>query len=137
MLGMKDTNETVGGGKTAARSSVLSVCSRLGEHSEKVEAMLHGFEVKQVNNTQFSLNQAFSSSETSLTKTALMNLVRVYGSLRDDVRQLTGVGFVDFEVMFPKIGINFETYYSVAVSLLNLIYQMRLMKLYCYLLLES
>jgi hypothetical protein len=134
---MKDTNETIRGGKTAARSSVLSVCARLGEHCEKVEAMLHGFEVKQVNNTQFSLNQPFSSTETSLTKTALMNLVRVYESLRGDVRELTGVGFVDFEVMFPKIGINFETYYSVTVSLLNLIYQMRLMKLYCYLLLDS
>jgi hypothetical protein len=137
MLGMKDTTETIGGGKTATRSSVLSVCARLGEHCEKVEAMLHGYEVKQVNNTQFSLNQPFSSTETSLTKTALMNLVSGYESLRGAVREITGVGFVDFEVMFPKIGINFETYYSVAVSLLNLIYQMRLMKLYCYLLLES
>ena len=134
---MKDINETIGGGKTATRSSVLSVCARLGEHCEKVEAMLHGFEVKQVNNTQFSLNQPFSSTETSLTKTALMNLVSEYESLRGNVREIADVGFVDFEVMFPKIGINFETYYSVAVSLLNLIYQMRLMKLYCYLLLES
>ena len=137
MLDMKDTNETISGGKNAPRSSVLSVCSRLGEHCEKVEAMLHGFEVKAANNTQFSLNQSFYSIETSLTKTALMNLLKVYESLRGDVRELTGVGFVDFEVMFPKIGINYETYYSVAVSLLNLIYQMRLMKLYCYLLLES
>ena len=134
---MKDINETIGGGKTATRSSVLSVCARLGEQCEKVEAMLHGFEVKQVNNTQFSLNQPFSSTETSLTKTALMNLVSEYESLRGNVREIADVGFVDFEVMFPKIGINFETYYSVAVSLLNLIYQMRLMKLYCYLLLES
>jgi hypothetical protein len=39
--------------------------------------------------------------------------------------------------MFPKLDINFETYYTVVISLLNLIYQMQCMKIYCQRLLGS
>ncbi len=119
------------------RSSLLDVGDRLGNHCDKVEAILKGFEVKQINDEQFNLKQQFISKKTSLTKAALINIVEDYESTRQKVREITQMSFVDFEILFPKLAINFETYYSVAVSLLNLIYQMQLMRLNCYRLLKS
>jgi hypothetical protein len=118
------------------RSTVLSVCERLSEHCGKVRVLLDGFEASQVNNEAFNFNQPCNLSESSLTKATLIDVVGTYEALRHDVREITQVGYVDFELLFPKLDINFETYYSVAVSLLNLIYQMQLMRLYCYRLLK-
>jgi hypothetical protein len=66
-----------------------------------------------------------------------MNIVEDYESIRLKVREITEMSIVDFEILFPKLAINYETYYSVAISLLNLIYQMQLMRLNCYRLLKS
>lgn len=132
---MKEANKVPRGSNLS--SGVLALGEQLGSHCDKVGAMLKGFEVKQANDVQFSLNQPFLSTESSLTLTALKNILGTYESLRKKVREITEMGFVDFELMFPKLSINFETYYSVAVSLLNLIYQMRLMRLCCYNLLKS
>ena len=123
--------------RTEVRSAVLSLGERFRENCNKAEVMLNGFEMKQIKDSQFSLNEPFKPAESSLTKKALMKVHETYESLRRDVREITETGFVEFEVMFPRIDINFETYYSVCVSLLNLIYQMRLMRLYCYCLLQS
>jgi len=121
----------------SARSDVLAIGERLSNHCDKVGAILKGFEMKQVSDVKFSLNQPFLSTESSLTEAALMNMLETYESLRLDVWEITEMSLVDFEILFPKLDINFETYYSVAVSLLNLIYQMQLMRLYCYRLLKS
>jgi len=123
------------------RSAVQSVCRRLSEHCGRVGALVNGFEEMQVNNPAFSFDQPFHSTKSNLTKTALIGMVESYESLRRDVRELirenTETGFVDFEVLFPSLDVNFETYYSVVVSLLNLIYQMQLMRAYCLSLLKS
>jgi len=117
-------------------SGALAVCEQLNSHCDKIGAMLKGFEAKLKNDVQFSLNQPFLSTESSLTETALKNMLGTYESLRKKVREITEMSFIDFEMLFPKLCINFETYYSVAVSLLNLIYQMWLMRLYCHNLLK-
>jgi hypothetical protein len=119
------------------RSAVLSLGERFRENCKKAEVMLNGFEMKQIKDSEFSLNEPFKPAESSLTKTTLMKIHEIYESLRRDVRDITETAFVEFEVMFPRIDINFETYYSVCVSLLNLIYQMQLMRLHCYRLLQS
>jgi len=130
---MRETKEgNKGAGESSVRLAVLAVGEQLGNHCDKVGAMLKGFEVKQINDVQFSLNQPFLSTESSLTEAALKNMLETYESLRRSVRDIAEMGFVDFEILFPKLDINFETYHSVAVSLLNLIYQMRLMRLHCY-----
>ena len=121
----------------SVRSDVLAVGERLSNHCDKVGAILNGFEMKQISDVKFSLNKPFLSTESSLTETAIMNMLETYESLRLDVWEITEMSLVDFEIVFPKLDINFETYYSVAVSLLNLIYQMQLMRLYCYRLLKS
>jgi len=123
--------------RTEVRSAILSLGERFRENCNKAEVMLNGFEMKQIKDSQFSLNEPFKPAESSLTKITLMKIHETYESLRRDVREITETEFVEFEVMFPKIDINFETYYSVSVSLLNLIYQMKLMRLYCYRLLQS
>jgi hypothetical protein len=135
MREMKDKTEDVVGSNL--RSSLLDVSDRLCNHCGKIEVILKGFEVKQINDDQFNLKQPFISKKSSLTKTALMNIVENYKSIRQKVREITEMSFVDFEILFPKLSINFETYYSVAISLLNLIYQMQLMRLNCYRLLKS
>ena len=135
MRGTKDKTEDVTGSNL--RSSLLDVGDRLGNHCNKIDTILKGFEVKQVNDEQFNLKQPFISKKASLTKAALMNIVEDYQSIRQKVREITEMSFVDFEILFPKLAINFETYYSVAVGLLNLIYQMQLMRLNCYRLLKS
>jgi hypothetical protein len=134
MREMKDKTEDFVGSNL--RSSLIDVGDRLGNHCEKIEVILKGFEVKQIDDEQFNLEQPFSK-KSSLTKKALMNVVEDYESIRLKVRGITDMSFVDFEILYPKLTINFETYYSVAISLLNLIYQMQLMRLNCYRLLKS
>jgi hypothetical protein len=122
-------------GESNLRSVIIAVGERLDSHSDKVCTMLKGFELKQVNDTKFSLNQSFSLTENSLTEASLNGMLRDYESLRHDVRNITDFSFdsiVDFEKLFPRLDINFESYYCVAVSLLNMYYQLQLMKLYCF-----
>ncbi len=125
---MKETNDT---NESAERLRIRSTMQALNEHCGKVGTMVDGWEVKQINSMHFSLDQPFHSTESSLTKAALTSVLETYESLRRDVREIAHVGNVDFEIRFPKLDINFETYYTIAVSLLNLIYQMQLMKLNC------
>ena len=131
----KERNEEAG--EVSVCSALLDVADQLSKHCDKVEVMLKGFEVKQINDEQFSLKQPFISKKSSLTKVALTNIAEDYEAMRRNVREITEMGFVDFEILFPKLDINFETFYSVAISLLNLIYQMQLMRLNCYRLLKS
>lgn len=131
----KERNEETG--ELSVCSALLAVAKQLSSHCDKVEVMLKGFEVKQINDEQFSLKQPFISKKSSLTKAALTNIVEDHEAMRRNVREITEIGFVDFEILFPKLGINFETFYSVAISLLNLIYQMQLMRLNCFRLLKS
>ena len=93
--------------------------------------MVNGFERMQLNNVEFSLNQPFYTTKTSLTMDAIKGMMKTYESLRRDVREIAQIGYVAFENSFPELDVNFETFYSVAFSLLNLVYQMQLMKLYC------
>jgi hypothetical protein len=136
MLKMRETYET----GEELRTAVQAVCQRLSEHCGKVRALVNGFEEKQFNDLEF-LDLPFYSTRSSLTKAAIVSMVETYESLRRDVRDIirenTEIGYVDFEVLFPKLDVNFETYYSVAVSLLNLTYQMQLMRIYCFRLLKS
>jgi hypothetical protein len=119
------------------RSDVLAIGEQLSNLCDKVGAILRGIEMKQISDVKFSLNKPFLLTESGLTEAALMNMLKTYESLRHNVWKITEMSLVDFEILFPKFDINFETYYSVAVSLLNLIYQMQLMRLYCYRLLKS
>ena len=133
MREMKGRNES--NGESPLRLAIIAVGERLDSHSDKVFTMLKGFEVKQVNDAKFRLNQPFLTAENSLTEASLKGMLREYEFLRRDVRNITESSFdslVDFEILFPRLDINFESYYSSAVSLLNIYYQMQLMKLYCF-----
>lgn len=131
----KATNESAE--RLRLRSAVEAIAKRLSDHCGKVRALVNGLEVTQINNAKFSLDRPFYSTKSSLTMNAIKNMVKTYESLRRDVREIAQIGYVEFENSFPELDINFETYYSVAFSLLNLNYQMQLMKLYCYRLLKS
>jgi len=67
----------------------------------------------------------------AMLKTVIMNLVKTYESIRNDVEKISYSKNADFNNMFPKLDVNFETYYTIAISLLNLIYQLQYMKIYC------
>jgi hypothetical protein len=118
------------------RSSVLAITKRLSEHCNKVRALVDSFEVAQINTTEFSLGQTFYTSTSEMMTKAINDLVETYETLRRDVREFAQIGYLNFEDSFPELKINFETYYSVATSLLNLVFQMQLMRLYCYRLLR-
>jgi hypothetical protein len=113
------------------RLAVEAISKRLSDHCGRVLALVNGFERMQLNNPEFSLDQPFYSSKSSLTMDAIKGMMKTYQALRRDVREIAETGYVEFENSFPELDINFETYYSVAFSLLNLVYQMQLMKLYC------
>lgn len=118
------------------RSTVQAIAKRLNEHCGKVKALVNGFEVAQINNEEFSFGHAFYTTKSKLMTKAINDLLETYEVLRRDVREIAQIGYVSFETSFPELNINFETYYSVTVSLLNLTFQMRLMRLYCYRLLK-
>jgi len=114
------------------RSTAIDAGEQLESNCAKFLAMIKGIELKQINDAQFSLNLPFLSMESSLTRASLEEMQKAYEALWRIVMDINEMSFRDFENLFPKLNINFETYYSVAVSLLNMIYQMQLMKLYCY-----
>jgi hypothetical protein len=118
--------------RSTERSTVFDVGERLDSLCDKIFVMIDGFELKQMNDVQFGLNLPFLSTESSLTRAALEDMEKTYEALWRDVMDVADMSFRDFENLFPRLNINFETYYSVAVSLLNMIYHMKLMKLYCY-----
>jgi hypothetical protein len=115
---------------------LLAITKQLNVHCNKVKALVNGLEAAQINDKDFSLSQTFyTSTSQSLTK-AINDLSGTYETLRRKVRKLAQIGYVGFENSFPELNINFETYYSVAASLLNLTFQMQLLRLYCYRLLK-
>jgi len=119
------------------KERLTALAKQLNVHCDKVRSVVNGFEATQINKKDFSLIQTFyTTTSPSLTK-ALNGLLKTYGTLRLEVREVSQIGYVGFENSFPELNINFETYYSIAVSLLNLTYQMQLMRLYCYRLLKS
>ncbi len=116
--------------------NLLSLAKQLNVHCDKVRSVINGFETTLINNKQFSLTKPFyTTTAPSLTR-VLNGLLKTYETLRLKVRDVAQIGYVGFENSFPELDINFENYYSVASSLLNLTFQMQLMRLYCYRLLK-
>ena len=129
---MKDANEMNEGERLRMRSKVIAVSEKLNVHCNKVWALVNGLEASQINKQSFSLNQTFYTTTSKVMTKAIKNLLETYETLRRDVRELAQTGYVGFENVFPELDVNFETYYSVAFSLLNIGYQMQLMRLFCY-----
>lgn len=123
---MKENN------KNEINEKLISIAKRLNVHCSKVGAVVNGLEAAQINDKSFNLGQTFyTTSSKSMTK-AINDLLGTYESLRLEVREVARISYVSFENSFPELNINFETYYSVAASLLNLSSQMQLLRLYCY-----
>jgi len=123
---MKESN------KNEINEKLISIAKKLNVHCSKVRAVVNGLEAAQTNDTSFNLGQTFyTTSSRSMTK-AVNDLLGTYEALRLEVREVARISYVSFENSFPELNINFETYYSVAASLLNLNSQMQLLRLYCY-----
>jgi len=133
---MKETKEKNESERLRMRSKVLAIVEQLNVHRDKVMALVNGFEAAQINKTNFSLGQPFYTTTSEIMTKAIKDLLETYEALRRDVREFAQMGYVSFENSFPELNVNFETYYSIAASLLNLTFQMQLMKLYCYRLLR-
>jgi hypothetical protein len=133
---MKDANEMNEGERLSMCSKVIAVSEKLNVHCNKVWALVNGLEASQINKQGFNLNQTFYTTTSKVMTKAIKNLLETYETLRRDVRELAQTGYVGFENVFPELDVNFETYYSVAFSLLNIGYQMQLMRLFCYRLLK-
>ena len=129
---MKDANEMNEDERLRMRSKVTAIAEKLNVHCNKVWALVNGLEASQINKQGFSLNQTFYTTTSKVMTKAIKNLLETYETLRRDVRELAQTGYVGFENTFPELDVNFETYYSVAFSLLNIGYQMQLMRLFCY-----
>ena len=124
------------GNETEDKERLLAIAKQLNVHCNKVKAVVNGFEVGQIFKKEFNLSQTFyTTTSPSMTK-AIEDLLGTYEALRREVRDVAQISYVSFENSFPELSINFETYYSVAVSLLNLTFQMQLLRLYCYRLLK-
>jgi len=134
---MKESNEkNESDERLLMRSSLQAIAKRLSAHCSKVRTLVNGLETAQINNTEFSLGQTFYTTKSKLMTKAINDLLETYEALRCDVRESAQIGYISFENSFPELNINFETYYSVAASLLNLTFQMQLLRLYCYRLLK-
>jgi hypothetical protein len=129
---MKEASEKNEGERVRMRSKVIAIAEKLNVHSNKVWALVNGLEALQINKQGFSLDQTFYTTTSKVMTKAIKNLLETYETLRRDVRDLAQTGYVGFENTFPELDVNFETYYSVAFSLLNIGYQMQLMRLFCY-----
>ena len=112
-------------------SAIQSISQRINKHCLYIKKIADALVEAQYNNPKSSLNQPFDSAKSRMLKTVIVNIVRIYESIRNDLEKIADVKGVDFENMFPKLDVNFETYYTIAISMLNLIYQLQYMKIYC------
>ncbi len=112
------------------RSAIESISQRINKHCGYIKKIADAIVEAHYNNPNSSLNQPFDSAKSRMLKSVIVNIVKTYESIRNDMKRIVGGG-VDFEILFPKLDVNFETYYTIAVSLLNLIYQLQYMKIYC------
>jgi hypothetical protein len=119
------------------RPALQSICERIDTHCSEIKKLSDALCDAQSKNPKFSLDQPFNSAKSSMMKTVLANMEKKYWSLRSDLRKVAHVKEENFENMFPKLNMTFETYYTVVIGLLNLIYQMQCMKVYCHRLLGS
>jgi hypothetical protein len=113
------------------RSAIQSISQRINKHCLEIKKIADAIAEAQYNNPKASLNQPFDSAKSSMLKTVIVNMVKTYESIRNDVEKIVDVKGVDFEIMFPKLDVNFETYYTIVISMLNLIYQLQCMRIYC------
>ena len=118
--------------KNDDEEKLLEIAKQLSVHSNKVRALVNGLEGAQINNKAFSLGETFYTTKSQTMTKAIEDLLGTYEALRREVRDVAQISYVSFENSFPELSINFETYYSVAASLLNLTFQMQLLRLYCY-----
>jgi len=118
-------------------SEIKSITERVNRLCEETCKLENALERNQNNNAQFSFNDPFDPAKSSMLTTLLGTMEKRYESIRSDLARLVQAKCADFEKMFPKLSINFETYYTIAVSMLNLTYQLKYMKVYCQLILES
>ena len=114
------------------KEKLLSIAKQLDVHCNKVRALVNGLEAAQINNKEFSLSQTFYTTTSKPLTKAINDLLGTYETLRRKVREVAQIGYINFENSFPELNINFETNYSIAASLLNLTFQMQLLRLYCY-----
>jgi len=112
-------------------SAMKYISQRINKHCLDIKKIADALVEAQYNNPKSSLNQPFDSVKSRMLKTVIMNLVKTYESIRNDVEKISYSKNADFNNMFPKLDVNFETYYTIAISLLNLIYQLQYMKIYC------
>ncbi len=113
------------------QSAMKYIGQRINKHCLEIKKIADALVEAQCNNPKSSLIQPFDSARSSMLKTVIMNKVKTYESIRDDVGKIADVKGANFERMFPKLDVNFETYYTIAISMLNLIYQLQYMKIYC------
>ena len=118
--------------KNDDEEKLLEIAKQLSVHSNKVRALVNGLEGAQINNKSFSLGETFYTTKSQTMTKAIEDLLGTYEALRREVRDVAQISYVSFENSFPELSINFETYYSVAASLLNLTFQMQLLRLYCH-----
>jgi hypothetical protein len=113
------------------RTAIKSLSQRIDKHCADIKKIADALVEAQYNNPNSSLNQRFVSAKSGMLKTVIVNMVKTYESIRNDVKRIADVKGAYFDEMFPKLDVNFETYYTIAVSLLNLIYKLQYMKIYC------
>ena len=119
------------------RSAIQSISQRINRHCDEIKKLADALVEAQSNNPRLSVNQPFDAAKSKMLKTVLLNMLKTYESIRRDLSRIAHDKGVDFEKVFRKLDINFETYYTIAISMLNLIYQMQYMKIYCQTFLES
>jgi hypothetical protein len=119
------------------RAAIQSISQRINKHCIEIEKLSDALIGAQNSNPNFGLDDAFNPSKSSMLKTLLMNVSKTCKSIRSDVERIAPIKGVDFENIFPKLEIDFTTYYTIAISMLNLIYQMHYMNIYCQRLLKS
>ena len=107
------------------RSAIQSISQRINRHCDEIKKLADALVEAQSNNPRLSVNQPFDAAKSKMLKTVLLNMLKTYESIRRDLSRIAHDKGVDFEKVFRKLDINFETYYTIAISMLNLIYQMQ------------
>jgi hypothetical protein len=116
--------------KSRKISAIRSITERIDNNIIMAQAIIDGFKEVKEKNPKVSLKE-FILKSGDRTKKFLDAVVTTYESIRFDLEKNININQKDFDRLFPKIDLHFDTYDSISPNLACLIHHMIDMKNYC------
>ena len=116
--------------KARKKSAITSIRMRLDSNMMMAKGVMDGVSEGQKINPKISLKKVIIKSGDG-TNEMINMIISTFESIRFDLEENINVNKQDFDILFPKISLNFDTYDSIIPNLTCLSIHMNDLKHYC------